>query len=256
MGTIDPTRFDSEHTSNLVRPFWQRRKLQECFESVRALGYTVEQVNGCRVMTLILNSTISQPERGCEIFITNIPEDVAEDEVFPLFSSVGTIYELRFMVSFSGASKGFCYVQYLTPELCSIAIKTLNGYEIRPDTYLTVKKSRDNCRLFFGKIPKEIPRETVESEFKQLLERYQCIKIFIYVDPDNKLKNRGFIFAEFKTHRDTALARRALARRLFLWGSCITVDWASHEVEVDESLLPLVSRFLHILSNSITCLFD
>ena len=32
----------------------------------------------------------------------------------PVFSSAGTLYELRLMIEFSGANRGYCYVRYAT----------------------------------------------------------------------------------------------------------------------------------------------
>ena len=38
--------------------------------------------------------------------------DCFEDELVPVFASVGKIYELRLMIEFSGTNRTYCYVRY------------------------------------------------------------------------------------------------------------------------------------------------
>ena len=38
--------------------------------------------------------------------------DCFEDELVPVFASVGRIYELRLMIEFSGTNRTYCYVRY------------------------------------------------------------------------------------------------------------------------------------------------
>ena len=37
--------------------------------------------------------------------------DCFEDELVPVFASVGRIYELRLMIEFSGTNRTYCYVR-------------------------------------------------------------------------------------------------------------------------------------------------
>ena len=73
--------------------------------------------------------TGSPPGRGTEIYCYRIPRyhtdelslmrinclnrDCFEDELVPVFASVGRIYELRLMIEFSGTNRTYCYVRYL-----------------------------------------------------------------------------------------------------------------------------------------------
>lgn len=52
------------------------------------------------------------PPRGCEVFVGKIPRDMYEDELVPLFDRAGKIYELRLMMEFSGANRGYAFVTY------------------------------------------------------------------------------------------------------------------------------------------------
>lgn len=52
------------------------------------------------------------PPRGCEVFVGKIPRDMFEDELVPLFETVGQIYEFRLMMEFSGENRGYAFVMY------------------------------------------------------------------------------------------------------------------------------------------------
>lgn len=52
------------------------------------------------------------PPKGCEVFVGNVPRDVFEDEVVPIFETAGKIYELRMMLDFSGTNRGYFFVRY------------------------------------------------------------------------------------------------------------------------------------------------
>ena len=46
--------------------------------------------------------------------------DCFEDELVPVFASVGKIYELRLMIEFSGTNRTYCYVRYQFTRHCYI----------------------------------------------------------------------------------------------------------------------------------------
>merc|ERR1712083_756697 len=46
-----------------------------------------------------------QPDKGTEVYCYRIPRDCFEDELVPVFSSAGQIYELRLMIEFSGTNR-------------------------------------------------------------------------------------------------------------------------------------------------------
>ncbi|XP_075210555.1 APOBEC1 complementation factor-like [Lycorma delicatula] len=223
-------------------------RLQEFLKKTK---YTVSQINGSRILEVPKFSDLQEPEKGSEIFISKIPQLIFEDELMPLFSSVGIVYRMRLMLCFSGANKGFCYVQYINPQVASSAVEKLNGYEIREKRYLSVKKSIDNRRLFFGNIPKEIAREAIEDKLNSVLKDVN--KYFVYSDEKDTNKNRGFVFVEFKTHRSAALTRRLYSKGFVLWGNNINVDWATPEEEIDDTqLLDVTDLFLRCITPGIS----
>nr|XP_033802834.1 RNA-binding protein 47 isoform X2 [Geotrypetes seraphini] len=179
------------------------------------------------------------PPRGCEVFVGKIPRDVYEDELVPVFESVGRIYEMRLMMDFDGKNRGYAFVMYTHKHEAKSAVRELNNYEIRPGRLLGVCCSVDNCRLFIGGIPKMKKREEILEEISKVTEG--VLDVIVYASAADKMKNRGFAFVEYESHRAAAMARRKLMPgRIQLWGHQIAVDWAEPEIDVDEDVMETV----------------
>ncbi|KAI6069588.1 RNA-binding protein 47 isoform X1 [Aix galericulata] len=179
------------------------------------------------------------PPRGCEVFVGKIPRDVYEDELVPVFESVGRIYEMRLMMDFDGKNRGYAFVMYTQKHEAKRAVRELNNYEIRPGRLLGVCCSVDNCRLFIGGIPKMKKREEILEEIAKVTEG--VLDVIVYASAADKMKNRGFAFVEYESHRAAAMARRKLMPgRIQLWGHQIAVDWAEPEIDVDEDVMETV----------------
>ncbi|CAH2322174.1 APOBEC1 complementation factor isoform X2 [Pelobates cultripes] len=190
------------------------------------------------------------PERGCEIFIGKLPRDLFEDELVPLCEKIGTIYEVRMMMDFSGNNRGYAFVTFTNRHDARNAIKQLNNYEIRNGRLLGVCASVDNCRLFVGGIPKTKKKEEILVEMKKVTEG--VLDVIVYPSAADKTKNRGFAFVEYESHRAAAMARRKLLPgRIQLWGHPIAVDWAEPEVEVDEDTMSSV-KILYVRNLMLT----
>ncbi|XP_061685078.1 RNA-binding protein 47 isoform X10 [Syngnathoides biaculeatus] len=202
-------------------------------------GYGMVQENGQRKYGPPPAWNGPSPPRGCEIFVGKIPRDVYEDELVPVFESVGRIYEMRLMMDFDGKNRGYAFVMYTEKHEAKRAVRELNNYEVRPGRLLGVCSSVDNCRLFIGGIPKTKKREEILEEVSKVTEG--VLDVIVYASAADKMKNRGFAFVEYESHRAAAMARRKLMPgRIQLWGHQIAVDWAEPEIDVDEDVMETV----------------
>ncbi|XP_042340851.1 RNA-binding protein 47 isoform X5 [Plectropomus leopardus] len=202
-------------------------------------GYSMVQENGQRKYGPPPGWNAQSPPRGCEIFVGKIPRDVYEDELVPVFESVGRIYEMRLMMDFDGKNRGYAFVMYTEKHEAKRAVRELNNYEVRPGRLLGVCSSVDNCRLFIGGIPKTKKREEILEEVSKVTEG--VLDVIVYASAADKMKNRGFAFVEYESHRAAAMARRKLMPgRIQLWGHQIAVDWAEPEIDVDEDVMETV----------------
>ncbi|KAJ8281309.1 hypothetical protein GJAV_G00066050 [Gymnothorax javanicus] len=202
-------------------------------------GYSMIQENGQRKYGPPPGWDGPAPPRGCEIFVGKIPRDVYEDELVPVFETVGRIYEMRLMMDFDGKNRGYAFVMYTQKHEAKHAVRDLNNYEVRPGRLLGVCCSVDNCRLFIGGIPKTKKREEILEEVSKVTEG--VLDVIVYASAADKMKNRGFAFVEYESHRAAAMARRKLMPgRIQLWGHQIAVDWAEPEIDVDEDVMETV----------------
>ena len=209
---------------------------------MESTGYPITQNNGQRRFGPPSNCIGSTPTRGSEVFVGKLPRDCFEDELVPVFETVGKVYELRLMMDFNGQNRGYAFVVYFTKKDAQKAVRTLNNYEIRKGRLLGVCQSVDNCRLFVGGIPKKVKRDEILDEISKVTDH--VIDVIVYPSANDKSKNRGFAFVEFESHRAAAMARRKLmSGRIQLWGHPIAVDWAEPEQDVDEEIMEQVFAY-------------
>jgi len=197
-------------------------------------GYSIQQDNGQRIYGPPPDWTGSAP-KDSEIFIGKLPNDIYEYDIVPLFSSVGKIYMLRIMQNFSGLNRGFAFVQYTTPEYADKAIRFLNNVEIRPCDKIGVVKSRNNCRLYIGKLDTMMTKEEIREELEKFTE--DIVEVIIHKSDMPGQNNRGYAFVEYLTHKAAAKARRKLVPcKIKIRGIEVTVDWATPLHECGEIL--------------------
>ncbi|XP_003700956.1 RNA-binding protein 47 [Megachile rotundata] len=212
-------------------------------EMLQRTKYELVQENGQRRLTApeIVRGE-KQRVKGAEIFLGRLPRDCYEDELMPMLEKVGRLMELRLMLDFSGSTRGYAFALFEDSKTARNACAKLDGYEVRPGHRIGVVKSVDNCRLFFGGVPKNKSKEEFMTELNKILEG--ITDIYLYPSAHDKSLNRGFIFVEFKDHRAAAMARRKLIPgRVMLWDHEIAVDWADPEPgdPIDEDVMENVT---------------
>ncbi|XP_054161841.1 RNA-binding protein 47-like [Oppia nitens] len=234
-------------------------KEQKLLDLIERSGFNIVQENGQRVFGPPPDWPSNQPppQKGCEVFVGKIPRDCYEDELVPLLTRIGPIYQLRLMMDFSGTNRGYAFATYINQSDANKAIKQLNNIEIRENKRIGVVQSLDNCRLFIGNIPLNKTRQDVMQELSK--ETDGVVNAIVYNNynkVEKQYKNRGFAFVEYKTHRDAAMARRKLLPgKIKLFDCEISVDWAVPETNVDEEIMSKV-MVLFVRHLSIECSED
>lgn len=109
---------------------------------------------------------IQAPGDDCEIFCSNIPINVLEGELIPLFERYGKIWELRLMMSLRNPKRnaGFAFVRYTSNASAQEATEKLNSYEILPGKHLAIRLSQPNLSLFVGNIHRGLTREQIHEK--------------------------------------------------------------------------------------------
>jgi len=65
------------------------------------------------------------------LFVGSLPYSMGDDDLQKLFAPHGSVVSARVVIDRAmNRSKGFCFVEYETPEEAEAAVKALNGTEV------------------------------------------------------------------------------------------------------------------------------
>ncbi|KAI6174078.1 hypothetical protein M3Y98_01150900 [Aphelenchoides besseyi] len=243
--------------------------IEKISEIIEKTKYQLEVTVGQRKYHAPPNYTGPDPStHGHEIYIGQIPRDVYEDQLIPLFETIGPIFDLRLMMDpIYGRNRGYAFLLYCEKDHAAEAAKKYDGHEIQSGKQLKVNVSVANRRLFLGNIPKSKSKEEILEELKkhpavwgannnnqQKLEG--VIDVIIYSSPDaaENRKNRGFCFVDFQDHKAASDAKRRLQNgKVRPWNGDLVVDWAEQQEEPDEETMSQVKViYVKNLKESVT----
>nr|CAB3253827.1 heterogeneous nuclear ribonucleoprotein R [Phallusia mammillata] len=181
-----------------------------------------------------------EPGAGCQVFVGRIPRTVFEDEVVPLLEQAGTLWDFRLMMDpLTGQNRGYGFATYTTKEAARECVEQLDNYEIAPKKHLGVCVSQSNVRLFVGSIPKTKTKAEIMEEFSSLTQGLK--DVILYLQTEDKNKNRGFCFLEYVDHKSASQARRRLSsNKLKAFNNTISVDWADPIEEPSDEIMAKV----------------
>ncbi|GJQ67443.1 hypothetical protein Trydic_g5111 [Trypoxylus dichotomus] len=217
---------------------------------MKRTGYAIIETNNQR--EYLLPNDTKKPIYGSEVFVGNLPHNVFEDEIVPIFGRIGNIYKIRLVMDKNGLNEGFCFVTFYVPHHADRAIVNLNGFEIKPRQYITVYRSYENCRLYINGIPRDKTERDVRETLQSHVEGVENVVLFM--DRFDETMNRGFAFVDFTTR---SLAIKALnhlsPKPITLWGTPIYINWANRDQIVDPLIMLRVKRiYIRNLSMKLT----
>ncbi|XP_036143412.1 RNA-binding protein 47 [Monomorium pharaonis] len=202
-----------------------RRQLQTHKNVLRMLHeykLASTQINGQRILSIQpVRWSGPTPGINCEIFVGRIPKTIYEDVLYPLFNTVGEVFQIRLMVDMAELTRGYCFIMYTNPEDAARAIVQLDQYEISPGRKIRVLASVNKCKLYVGLLPRHIASEEVVRVIYASAWDIEYVSIYRFPNHD-----AAYAIISFKSHRNAALARRKLRpERLFKCNE-VHVEWA------------------------------
>jgi len=152
-----------------------------------------------------------QVEKGSNLIVNYIPNDLSDEDFHDLFSKVGPIFSAKVMRNkATGYSFGYGFVNYLKAEDAQRAINELNGHAIQ-NKRLKVAPCRrgegndeiKNANLYVANLPKTV----TEEELRALFEIHgEIIRTKILVDQGtNESRGCGFILFSKTAEADAAI---------------------------------------------------
>jgi len=152
-----------------------------------------------------------QVEKGSNLIVNYIPNDLSDEDFHDLFSKVGPIYSAKIMRNkATGYSFGYGFVNFLKAEDAQKAIDELNGYQLQ-NKRLKVAPCRrgeggdeiKNANLYIANLPKTM----TEDELRAIFEVHgEIVRTKILMDlSTNTSKGCGFILFSKTSEADDAI---------------------------------------------------
>ncbi|XP_029677092.1 uncharacterized protein LOC115243926 [Formica exsecta] len=202
-----------------------RRQLQTHRNVLRLLHeykLASTQINGQRILSIQpFRWTGPTPGIDCEIFVGRIPKTIYEDTLYPLFKTIGEVFQIRLMVDMAELTRGYCFIMYTNPEDAGRAIAQLDQYEISPGKKIRVLASVNKCKLYIGPLPWFIASEEVVRVIYASAWDIEYVSIYRFPNHD-----AAYAIVSFKSHRNAALARRKLRPEKLFKCNEVHVEWA------------------------------
>ncbi|XP_052429789.1 dead end protein 1 [Carassius gibelio] len=220
-----PSQVDGDMEGQQLQQLLNPQRLKSLQEWMQKSSITLTQVNGQRKYGGPPPGWRGPvPGPGCEVFISQIPRDVYEDRLIPLFQSIGTIYEFRLMMNFSGQNRGFAYAKYGDPLTASTAVLTLHHYRLPEGGCLTVRNSTEKRQLRLGDLPTSINQVELLRMLRMMSEGVEEVLLKM-AGP----KGREFVaLVNYSSHYAASMAKKVLVQAFKKqYGISITVKWTS-----------------------------
>ncbi|KAM4045655.1 dead end protein homolog 1 [Anomaloglossus baeobatrachus] len=207
-----------------------RKNKTALIEWMRHSNISLVQVNGQRMYGAPPPGWLGDaPPHGSEIFIGNLPQEIYEDTLIPLFQSVGKLYEFRLMMTFSGLNRGFAYARYSSRRVADQAIAQLGSYEIQPGFKMFVCRSTEKCELMLDGLPGFMDHTVLEDILVKMTTGVETVSLYASLTSD--MKNMAIV--KYNSHKAAALAKKSLCEgNRTMYGCLFTVDWLQQSVRM------------------------
>lgn len=143
---------DKNSKKGLGYGFVKYRTEEEAHEAIKNLnGYCIESINNIPVKKKFIKVSLARPPsldiRNCKLYVTHLPKNYNETEVFNLFSKYGEIVECRVLIdTATGLSRGVAFILYARKSQAQAAL-ALNGHILEGrNCGLVVKYAEDQHR--------------------------------------------------------------------------------------------------------------
>ncbi|XP_075155373.1 uncharacterized protein LOC142228749 [Haematobia irritans] len=196
--------------------------------------------NGRKVYGPPPNYKDPPPTYQCELYVTRIPQQLDELSFLRWLHRIGPVYEFRLMMDSGSSTRGYAFIRYCTESHALAAFELLKHLFVwGSEDRLGVYRSQGKNRLYISGIPRVIPLNVLQDNFKMCFPQMNSCTAYPPMKPLRKLagrdkeENRGYAFIEFKDHEMALEAKKRLTPgRVRMWGVDLKVQWAKPKEEL------------------------
>ncbi|XP_062551709.1 probable RNA-binding protein 46 [Armigeres subalbatus] len=185
--------------------------------------YRTVQVNGQRFIGPPPEIQ-KEPSYDWELFVKNLPRNLFENELIPLFSSAGLVYQIRLLMCFSGQNRGIAYVRFTNEEDFVLALRMFHQLRLGTNFALYACRSMNMRKLVMLNIDTRVTSESARR-FIEAISGGSCV----HMGYRKFHQDKKYVIIQFKCHYETALARRKLMVILPFFGDSCYLKWYNRE---------------------------
>lgn len=153
------------------------------------------------------------PGSGCEVYISQIPRDVYEDQLIPLFQSVAPLYEFRLIMNFSGQNRGFAYAKYGDFASATAAIRALNHYPLRSGDRIAVRRSTEKRLLSLSNLPSTMERDELLVVLQRIAQGVEEVTLLTTGVQERDVS----AIVQYSTHYTASMAKKILIQGMLVY---------------------------------------
>ncbi|XP_016965132.1 uncharacterized protein LOC108034702 [Drosophila biarmipes] len=184
--------------------------------------YCISQRNGTISITtrsFIDEAHKSSLEEGAgELYLTCIPKSCSAEKVAQVAGELGEIYALRFKIDFSGYSRGFAYLQYVSTPLKEAALKYLPRRFRQMNLPIVVMASENNRELVLKRVQSLRPWQ-VYQEMRKIYP-FTILRVYEHRPTDEFI----YIF-RYRNNDTAACAHHSIRNTIRRFGARARISW-------------------------------
>lgn len=143
----------------------------------------------------------------CELYISNLEEEISEQILFNIFSVYGHIIGVKIMRHLlSRKSRGFAFITYKNQKSAEKALKDMNGKVIFRNKIKVFSKEKyqkidKNSNVYFTNLPKQMTQE----EFEEMVSEIGPVFSIKFNEVENDEFNSAYVQYENNGDGDNAI---------------------------------------------------